>query len=622
MHAPLDLPPYKTVDCKHGRMSYFDEDELIGLALKLYGEYSEGEVEVFRKILKPGDVALDVGANIGAFTVPMAKLVGDTGKVYAFEASEKNVELLRKNVVDNDLEQVRVIGMAASDTSNPLKVSRLDAFHNYTAMSVAEESIDVAAMRIDDLDLKKCKLIKIDVDRHELQVIRGARETIMRCRPILYVENEDDNLREALVAEIVSLGYRLYWHRPFQFHKDNFRGENRNFFGRLLSLMNVCVPDEAGYELPGLDEVADLRDDDLMFDREIARMTKYVERDPNDLNARMMIGYYENLMQRPDKADAALHENIRRNPAHLPTLGVQGLLALQRKDYRTGWPAYELRFNKSNLLQFGGDRLHDCDKWDGSPTDKPLLIWTEQGWGDNIMFARFMKHVLERAPNAFLEVRPELYELFEYSNVVPQGRLFRHGRTLPHYELHCSLPSVAGVLGADDDMIAVDGAYLFADPMLVKNWRGKGHVRLAQTQDPLMGARIGLCRRGSVSSERPYTRDIPDQLLLRLERDLGPFFPLGQQFESFMTTAGAVKALDLVITVDTSVAHLAGALGVPTWLLLSFDPDWRWGLKDDTSVWYPSMRIYRQPKFRDWQSVIDNVYGDLENYAVRQQAAE
>jgi FkbM family methyltransferase len=606
MHAPDD---FKTVRTKHGVMSYYDEDELVGFALAMYGEYSESEVEVFRKLLRPGDVAIDVGANIGAFTVPMARLVGAGGRIYAMEASEKNVRLLRKNIHSNGLHNiVKVIPKAASDgTRDTLQVSSIDARHNYASGSLAQGEFEVAAQTIDSLNLRSCRLIKIDVDRHELQVIRGARETIKRCRPFIYVENESDEHREALIAEIVELGYRLYWHRPFQFHQDNFRGEKRNFFGRLVSLMNVCVPDEAGYELPGLDEVADLRNDDLMFDREIARMTRYVKRDPNDLNARMMVGYYENLMQREDRAYAALDENLRRNPNHMPTHGIKGLLALQRQNWKEGWPAYELRFGKANLHQFGGDRKHDCPKWDGSPTDEPLLIWSEQGFGDNIMFVRFMKHVLERAPNAFLEVRPELYELFDFSNVVPRGKLFRHGRTLPTYKLHCSLPSVAATLGVDDEMIAVDGPYLKADPQLVLNWMGKGNIRLAQTDEPLLGARIGFCRVGSVRSERNYTRDIPNDVLVPFEREFGPFFPLGQQYESFMTTAAAIKALDLVITVDTSSAHLAGALGVPTWLLLSFDPDFRWGLKGDTTIWYPSMTIFRQPKFRDWKSVIAEV---------------
>jgi FkbM family methyltransferase len=618
------MDPYKTAQCKHGLMSWYNEDELVGYALDLYGEYSEGEVEVFRKILKPGDTAIDVGANIGAFTVPMARLVGESGKIYAFEASNKNLELLRKNVADNRLDGiVEVIPKAASDGPGPLKISKQDALHAYTSGYDGGNEFEVDAQRIDDLNLQKCRLIKIDVDRHELQVIRGARETIKGCRPILYVENESDEHRKQLIAEIVELGYRLYWHRPFQFHKDNYRGEKRNFFGRLVSLMNVCVPYEAGYELPGLDEVDDLRDDDLMFDREIARMQKYVDQNPNDLNSRMMIGYYHNLMQREDRAFAALDENLARDPEHIPTHGVKALINLQHGRWKEGWRGYELRYSKHNLHQFGGDRKHGCQRWDGSPTDEPLLIWTEQGYGDNIMFARFMKYVLERAPNAFLEVRPELYELFDYSNVMPKGKLFRVARTLPEYRLHCSLPSVPAVLGCvDDEMMKIDGPYLDADPLLVKNWRGQGNVRMAQTDDPLLGARIGFCLKGSNRSERHYTRDLPENVLLPVERKYGPFFPLNQPFESFMLSAAAIKALDLIITVDTSVAHLAGALGAPTWLLLSYDPDFRWGTKGQSNIWYPSMRIFRQKKFRDWQGVMDEVASELERRVEMSEAAE
>src|SRR6516164_9401357 len=147
------MEPHKTARCKHGIMSWYNEDELVGYALDLYGEYSEGEVEVFRKILKPGDIAIDVGANIGAFTVPMAKLVGGGGKIYAFEASEKNALLLRKNIADNDLANIEVIAKAASDGPGPLRVSSQDAYHAYSKSGFIATDLDfeIDAMRIDDL---------------------------------------------------------------------------------------------------------------------------------------------------------------------------------------------------------------------------------------------------------------------------------------------------------------------------------------------------------------------------------------------------------------------------------------------------------------------------------------
>lgn len=604
----------KKVNARHGTFTYYDQDELVGFSLGIYGEYSEAEVEVFRKVLRPGDTAIDVGANIGAFTLPMARLVGPTGKVISYEASEANVDLLAHNVKENGFSKtVEVIAGAASADFGLLQVSRQDAMHAYSTPEINSGRFEIPCSPIDALELQKLKLLKIDVDRHELQVLQGARETIKRCRPIIYIENESDDLREALVAELVELGYRLYWHKPFHFNPDNFFKEKRNLFGNLISLMNVCVPDEEGYEVLRLEEVSDYRSDDLMFDRERDRYQKRVDKDPSDLTSRLMVAHHENLMQRSDRALALIDENLKRDPTHGPTLAIQGLLALQRGEWKKGWPAYELRFCQPNRHQFGGDRHFDCPKWDGQPTGEPVLIWTEQGFGDNIMFVRLMKEVFKRAPNAFLECRPELYELFEQSSISPQRLfwLYRMGRTLPPYSYHCSVPSLAAALGADEEMIKIDGPYLFADPLLVKNWQGIGNVRIAQTPDPLVGAKIGLCYKGSSASERPYTRNIPGGMFAKMIVKHGPFFPI-LAFESFAMTAAAIMALDLVITVDTSVAHLAGALGKETWLLLSYDPDFRWGLKGDRTIWYPTIRIFRQPKFRDWQSVIDEVSVVLE----------
>ena len=615
----LDKPAFKTstVETRHGVFDVFVEDELVGLSLTTYGEYSEGEVEVFRKVLKPGDVAIDVGANIGAFTVPMAKLVSPGGNVFAFEASEANLDLLCRNVAQNNLDgNVNICARAASDHMGTLKVDKQSALHAYSRKDINEGEFDVECITIDSLELTRCKLIKIDVDGHELEVLNGAEQTIKRCRPVIYIENEIDAKREAMVAWFIDHGYRCFWHRPFMFNVDNWRSNQKNIFGALVSIMNVCVPDEVGYEVLALEEVADYRNDDQMFDRERLRYMSYVERNPEDLHSRWLAAHYANLMQHRGHAKGLIKTNFERDPDHVPTLALQAYMRMQDGDYCKGaWEGYEIRHRQPNRHQFGGDRIFPdhVGRWDGSPTDEPLLIWTEQGFGDNIMFARFFRYVRAQAPNAFLECKPELYELFEYSKIAP-GRLYRHGRTLPRYELQLPLPSTAWALGADTEMIKCP-PYLDVDPLLVDNWLGQGNIRIGQTLDgPLHGARIGLCHQGSNASERPYTRDIPKELLMPLVRKHGPVFPLGQQgqFESFAMTAAAIKALDLVITIDTSVAHLAGALGVPTWLLLSYDPDFRWGLKGDRTIWYDSVSIFRQPKFRDWQSVVDEVMAALE----------
>jgi FkbM family methyltransferase len=621
----------RIVEARHGTFTIYDEDELVGMSLATYGEYSEGEVVVFKKCLRPGMVAIDVGANIGAFTVPMAKIVGRAGKVYAFEASQANVPLLVDNATINcgaETEyggNIVILPCAASDKVGTIKVSRQDALHAYCRPEINDGDFEIECITIDSLNLPKVDFIKIDVDRHEMQVLNGAAETIKRCRPIIYLENEDHDLSEALIARLVELGYRMYWHRPFHFNVNNYAGKKENIFGVLVSIMMLCVPDDDyDWNVQGLDEAADIRQDDDMFNRESARYARIVEKNPHDLMSRLLVAHYENLMQRTDNADRLIVENLLRDPEHKASLNIKALLDLQRGDYHRGWKGYELRYGHKNLHLFGGNRKHEnadgeVPRWDGRPTDDTVLIWTEQGFGDQIMFARFIKHVLDRAPNTVLEVQPELFELFEYSRhrgdlPVELWPIVRCRRSLPRYAYHLPLPSVPAVLDLGAEDIKITRPYLSVDPMMVENWRGTGNHSFVAGRHPMNGARVGLCGVGSLTSERPYTRDVPAKLLAPLVRRHGPFFSLESsgQFESFATTAAAIMALDLVITVDTSVAHLAGALGKPVWLMLSWDPDWRWGLKGETTIWYPQMRIFRQPKFRDWQSVIDNISGELD----------
>ena len=195
-------------------------------------------------------------------------------------------------------------------------------------------------------------------------------------------------------------GYRLFWHRPFLFNIDNWRGDKVNIFGALVSIMNVCVPDEVGYEVGQLEEVSDYRNDDRLFDAGFDRYMKYVERNPDDLQSRWMAAHHANLMQRRDQAHELIDENLARNSDHIPTQAILALMTLQDGVYnRESWAGYEIRHRQPNRHQFGGDRSfpENVARWDGTPTTS-VADWSEQGFGDNIMFARFFEHVLERAP--------------------------------------------------------------------------------------------------------------------------------------------------------------------------------------------------------------------------------
>ena len=617
--------PIRTAECRHGSFSFYAEDKLIGRALERYGEYSEGEVVVFKKCLRQGNVAIDVGANIGAFTVPMAQLVGEDGMVYAFEASQKNLDLLYQNVFEhNKMVNVAVIPHAASNNPGKVTISHQDAHHAYDLSDRGEFTVD--SVTVDSLDLEECHFIKIDVDAHEIEVLQGAEETIKRCQPIIYVENEHEEKAGELIAWLTDHDYRCFWHRPVHYNPDNHRKDPHNFFGNLVSIMMLCVPNNGKpWNINGLDEVADIRHDDMMFEREIGRYRRLSSQYPDDLQARLLAATMENMMQRPSLADELIEENLRRNPLHTDTLRIKGLMQLQRGNWHDGWRTFETRFDSGkleHLAQFGGNRVHEVPKWDGKPTDGRVLIWSEQGFGDQIMFARFFRHVKKLAPNAVLEVHPDLFELFDYWHsrdligLPRSGDLHRLRRSVPGYDFHCSLLSVPAVIDAGEEEIAIDGAYLDVDLMLTLNWLGVGNHAFSFGRHPMNHATIGLCAKGSALSERPYNRDLPADLVSELAEAHGPFFNLEQQgqFESFAVTAGALKALKLVITVDTSVAHLAGALGVPVWLLLAYDPDWRWSLHGETTIWYPSVRIFRQSKFRDWKSVIERVKVELEQW--------
>lgn len=607
------IPRRKIKACKHGTFEYFADDEFVGRSLDLYGEYSELEVGALAKILRSGDVVVEVGANIGALTIPMAKMVGPTGCIHALEPQPENYNLLANNIDVNDIGWITPYEVAASDCFGYDYMPKLSELKhkNYGNVELGKRgSAGVTVSKIDKLlpssrggKLDRLKLLKIDAQGHEIQVLRGACSTIEKFKPIIYCENDDPRYCQELVSKLVDYGYRCFWHRPTLWNHQNYFKNERNVFGGIVSINMLCVHEDSGIEVASLEEVADLRPGTNMYNREIARYHRILGKKPDDLDTRMKLAHYCSMMQYTEQARDLLEENLRRDPNHIASKHIRGHLELQAGNWREGFAAYELRYLQPNSRGFGA-RPHAAPKWDGEPTDQVVLLWAEQGFGDSIMFARFLKEAFRRAPNAIVEIQPQLYELFEMCRFIPLGRLHRLGRTMPSYDAHCSIPSLPYVLGltTDRDMQSLHPAYLRADPAMVETWLAKSTPR------------IGICCTGSPRSERAYSRDIDPALTDSLARRYGPFLQLEQQgqFESFADTAACIASLDLVLTVDTSIAHLAGAMGIPTWLLLSFDPDWRWGLHSTSCVWYDSVRIFRQPRLADWEPVLAEVDAEFD----------
>lgn len=246
-------------ECRHGPMLYFTTDQYVGRSLDRYGEYSEGEVDLFRQVVKPGHIVLEVGANIGAHTVFLAKACAPGGAVIAMEPQRVIFQMLCANVALNALTNVHTHMIAAGEKAGSLKLPPTDygAEGNFGGISLDEnaagESAHVAP--IDAMGLKACHLMKIDAEGMEGPAIAGAEVTIKRCRPLLYVENDRREKSPALIAQLFALDYRLYWHLPRLFNTNNHAGESENVFGKIVSVNMVGVPRENPVQVAKMREI-------------------------------------------------------------------------------------------------------------------------------------------------------------------------------------------------------------------------------------------------------------------------------------------------------------------------------------------------------------------------------
>lgn len=212
--------PVELIGYKHGRLLYLENDRYLSRFLGEHGEYCESEVELFRQILRPGDIAIDAGAHIGCHTIPMARMVGPTGQILAFEPQLKIYHLLCGNLALNGIDNVTASCMALGEAQGSIAVPVLDYEHegsNFGGVKLGEgkhpgiQTRPVPLLAIDAMNLAALRLIKADVEGMELAVLRGAKETISRCRPFLFVENDRPELSEALLGAMMDMGYRLYW---------------------------------------------------------------------------------------------------------------------------------------------------------------------------------------------------------------------------------------------------------------------------------------------------------------------------------------------------------------------------------------------------------------------------
>lgn len=244
---------------RHGLTLYNKHDKYIGRSLDQYGEFSQLEVELFEQVIRPGSVVVEAGANIGVHTVPLARLVGETGRVHAFEPQPTVFQTLCANVALAGLTNVLCHHSAVGDAAGAIVVPSIDyrQENNFGGLALGEfqQGEKVPVVTIDSLNLPACHFLKADVEGMELAVLRGAKGTIEKFKPILYVENDRQEKSAALVQQIRELGYKLYWHRPPLFNLGNYFENRENIFGTVISANMLCIHGSVKSSISGLKEV-------------------------------------------------------------------------------------------------------------------------------------------------------------------------------------------------------------------------------------------------------------------------------------------------------------------------------------------------------------------------------
>jgi hypothetical protein len=352
-----------------------------------------------------------------------------------------------------------------------------------------------------------------------------------------------------------------------------------------------------------------------------ASLRRALELSPDYAEAHSNLGSVLGEKEMWREAAAELTEAVRLRPDYAAAHWNLGLVLLMLGDLERGWAEYDWRRRVSGLivplLQFARP------PWEGEALNgRRVLVHAEQGFGDAIHFVRYAAMVAGRGGVPVVYCPPVLAGLLRGAEGVEQVVGF--GETLPEFDLHCPLLSLPNIFKTTLANIPADVPYIRADEALVRQWAGRlnGDGR----------KKVGLVWAGGI---KPPGRSLPLAALAPLGGIPGVKFyslqkdeaageladaPPGLRMDDwsgdltdFSQTAALIANLDLVITIDTAVAHLAGAMGKPTWVLLKHVPDFRWMLGRTDSPWYPTMRLFRQTRAGDWETPVELAFGALQS---------
>jgi tetratricopeptide (TPR) repeat protein len=350
---------------------------------------------------------------------------------------------------------------------------------------------------------------------------------------------------------------------------------------------------------------------------------------PDYVEAHNNLGVLLHDLGRLDEAEGATRAALRLKPDYAEAHVNLALTQLTMGRLAEAWPKYEWRWRMKKQAKH--DRGFAQPLWAGEEIgERVLLLHAEQGFGDTLQFCRYAP-LVSAGRRVILEAQRELVSLL--ARLPGVERIVARGEALPAFDLHCPLLSLPLALGTTLETMPSAMPYLAADPARVARWR--------ERVDRLRGLKVGLVWAGNAAMAADGRRSIPLDRFAALAMldgvrfvslQKGPaaqqprpagmtLFDWTEEIQDFADTAALVETLDLVISIDSAVAHLAGALGKPVWLLNRFDACWRWLRSRDDSPWYPSLRQFRQPEPGDWDAPLRNVYAALEEQVERSEMA-
>lgn len=356
------------------------------------------------------------------------------------------------------------------------------------------------------------------------------------------------------------------------------------------------------------------------FDRAIALMPGHVEL----YNDR---GLVLNLLRRPEEALASLDKATLLQPGYADAWTNRAIFLLQIGRFAEGWHLYEWRKKRVDVI--AAYRSYRQPLWLGEQdiSGKTLFIHCEQGLGDTLQFCRYARLAEGLGATVIMEVQKPLVGLLR--QLSPTIQIIVPEQLPPEFDYYCPLLSLPLAFGTELGTIPSAHPYLEADATLRQRWSD----RLPEKT----GRRIGVAWSGNPGYRNDASRSIDlatfqtlldcDAEWVCLQKDIrrddlavlgtsGGIAFFGDDLGDFSDTAALCDLMDLVITVDTSVAHLAAAMGKPVWLLLSYNPDWRWMLERDDTPWYPTVRLFRQQRTNTWTDVLDQVKRELSTGSV------